>query len=144
MASRSERLRATKPETWAALPPTLRAARTSARRTIDRVLLRMASRSTYARLAMIGVPLALAAVLMAGWWFLAPVLVGCAWWWAPSSSGWEWLEATGRGIVATEWGYIGAGALAAFPTERLPVGLVWIAMPLALAACTGRAPSARS
>jgi hypothetical protein len=104
----------------------------------DLLALHVAQRQVRERRAMVAVPLALAASLMLGLWVLVPILVACAWWWAPSAWGWEWLEAVGRAVLTTEWGLIGGGALAAFPTARLGVLWVWIALPLALVGLTGR------
>jgi hypothetical protein len=101
-------------------------------------MLRLAQRKVRERRAMVTVPLALAASLMCGVWVLVPLLGACAWWWAPSAWGWEWLEAVGRGVLTTEWGLVGAGALAAFPTARLAVLCVWVALPLALVGLRGQ------
>ncbi len=99
---------------------------------LGRSLTVLATRPTRARLGMLGVPLAMVAVMMAGfWWAILPLTV-CAWWWSPSSWGWEWLVAVGRGLIALEWAYMGAGSLAAFPGQRLTVTAVWIGLPLAL------------
>jgi hypothetical protein len=140
MGARTERVRATHPTTWNTLPHVLRLWQRRAHRATDVALLRVASRRTQARLALTGVPLAVAASLMAGAWFLLPLLAACAWWWAPSTYGWEWLEAVGRGVLTTEWAFLGAGALATFPGERLAIGAVWIALPLAFVGCTGPRP----
>jgi hypothetical protein len=102
-------------------------------RSSERVMTAVATRPTRAHLAMLGLPLAITAALMAGQvWAVLP-LTGCAWWWAPCSWGWEWLDAVGRGVIATEWAYLGAGALGTFPDHRLAIGLIWRALPIALA-----------
>lgn len=93
----------------------------------------IASRRTRARLGMVGVPLAIAVALMsAQWWAILP-LTACAWWWAPHDWGWEWLGAVGRGVITTEWGYMGAGGLAFLPGDRLLVGAIWTGLPSLLA-----------
>jgi hypothetical protein len=105
---------------------------------LDRGLTMVATRPTRARLGMLGVPLAIVAALMSGqWWALLPLAL-CSWWWSPSSWGWEWLAATGRGLIATEWALLGAGSLAAFPGQRLTVGAAWVMLPVVLAACSTR------
>jgi hypothetical protein len=99
---------------------------------LDRVLMLLATRPTRGRLGMVGVPLAIVAVVLSGlWWAVLPLSV-CAWWWSPSSWGWEWLSAVGRGLVGVEWAYMGSGALAAFPNGRWAVAAVWAGFPAAL------------
>jgi len=136
---RTERLKVLVPRTWQlAAPGIVVGWRASVLRAVEVAMLRVAQRKVRERRAMVAVPLALAAALMAGMWVLVPVLIACAWWWAPSTWGWEWLEAVGRAVLTTEWGLVGAGALAAFPTARLGVLWVWIALPLALVGLTGK------
>jgi hypothetical protein len=130
-------VRASKPRSWTELPAVIAAWTARVRRDGNRLMLRVAQRRIRERRAMVSVPLALSAALIAGVWWLVPVLALCAWWWAPSGS-WEWLEALGRGAVTVEWALVGAGALAAFPAERLSVGAAWVALPLAFVTCTGR------
>jgi len=136
---RTMQVKVTVPSTWRGAAPGIVAdwrARMMNRR--DLLALHVARRQVRDRRATVAVPLALAASLMLGLWVLVPVLIACAWWWAPSASGWEWLEAVGRAVLTTEWGLVGAGALAAFPAARLGVLLVWIALPLALVGLRGR------
>jgi hypothetical protein len=98
-----------------------------------------AGRRTRARLGMLGVPLAVTAAILSAQWWSIPLLVAAAWWWAPRSWGWEWLVAIGRGLLGVEWAYLGAGSLAAFPSDRLIVGAVWAGLPAVLAAYSARA-----
>ena len=105
-----------------------------------RVLTTGATRQARARLSMLGVPLAIVAALMSGlWWATLPMVV-CAWWWTPHSRGWQWLNAVGRAAIGTEWAYMGASALAAFPDDRLAFGTVWAGLPgvLAIYAACGK------
>lgn len=135
---RTERLKVLVPRTWQVAGPGIVAGWRARRlRGVEVFMLRVAQRRVRERRAMVAVPLALAAALMAGVWVLVPVLVACAWWWAPSAWGWEWLEAVGRAVLTTEWGLVGGGALAAFPTSRLAVLWVWVALPLALVGLRG-------
>lgn len=91
------------------------------------------ARKPLARLAMIGVPLAMAAAMLtAQWWMLAP-LIACAWWWAPRTWGWEWLVAVQTGFVGAAWAELGAVALGTWPERRLLIGAVWIASAASLA-----------
>jgi len=98
-----------------------------------RLLATVASRRTRARLGMLTVPLAITASLITGlWWMVLPLTV-CAWWWAPQHTGWEWLGAIGRGLIAAEWVLVGSSALAAFPSERTVVETFWVLSILILA-----------
>lgn len=138
MGTRVERVKIAVPHTWKGAPGIVAGWRARLWRGVDVFMLCVAQRKVRERRAMVTVPLALAASLMSGLWVLVPALVACAWWWAPSSWGWEWLEAVGRGVLTTEWGLVGAGALAAFPTARLGVLWVWVALPVALIALRGQ------
>jgi hypothetical protein len=60
-------------------------------------------------------------------------LTVCAWWWAPQHTGWEWLGAIGRGLIAAEWVLVGSSALAAFPSARTVVETFWVLSILILA-----------
>jgi hypothetical protein len=136
---RTERLKVTVPSTWQLSAPGIIAGwHARVLRGVEVFMLRVAQRKVRERRAMVTVPLALAAALMTSLWLLVPLLIACAWWWAPSAWGWEWLEAVGRGVLTTEWGLVGGGALAAFPTARLAVLLAWVALPLALVALRGK------
>ena len=132
------RVKITVPCTWQGAPQIVADWHARLRRGVDLLMLRVAQRKVRERRAMVTVPLALAAALMAGSWVLVPPLIACAWWWAPSAWGWEWLEAVGRGVLTTEWGLVGAGALAAFPASRFAVLWVWVALPLALVGLRGQ------
>jgi hypothetical protein len=97
--------------------------RTHARSTLtdSRGVLLSASklRQTRARLAMLGVPLAITAGLMVGQsWTVIPLSV-CAWWWAPRYTGWEWVVALGRGLVGAAWASLVSSALVNFPAHML-------------------------
>jgi hypothetical protein len=112
--------------------------RTTVEGVYPRLSVTVASRRTRARLGMLGVPLAITAALMSGRWLCVLPLTACAWWWSPHNWGWEWLDAVGRGVIATEWAYMGAGALAFFPDERLMVGVIWAGLLAALAIFAAR------
>lgn len=109
--------------------------------TRHQVRARVDARQTRPRLASVAVPLAVAASLIAAqWWALLPLGV-CAWWWSPHRLGWEWLNAIGRAAIGTEWAYMGASALGAFPDDRLVIGVAWAGLPGAVAvyaACVKR------
>lgn len=88
-------------------------------------------RSSLPRLAMLGVPLGIAAALLSEHFLLAIPLAVCAWYWAPKGSVY-WLVALGRGIVTTEWAQLGATAFATYPGRWLSVGAAWASAPLLL------------
>lgn len=145
MGVRTLRVKVMVPRTWPGVPGVVGRWRARLWRGADVLMLRVAQRKVRERRAMVTVPLALAASLMLGLWVLVPVLVACAWWWAPSALGWEWVEAVGRAVLTTEWGLVGGGALAAFPSARLGVLWVWVALPLALVGLSGkRGPAERA
>ncbi len=82
--------------------------------------------------AMESVPLAIVATSLVGaWWAFLPLAL-CAWWWAERSFPWTWLVSVESGAFGTLWSYSGASALAEWPDRRALVGLVWIALPVAL------------
>jgi hypothetical protein len=97
--------------------------------TMTVVRLRLASAAiagpTRARLGMLGVPLAIAASLIAGLWWTGLPLAVCAWAWAPRDTGWEWVSAVGRGFIGAAWALLGSNAIARFPHDRLFVGALW-------------------
>jgi hypothetical protein len=86
-------------------------------------------RATRARLAMLGIPLAMAASVLAQQVWAVPPLAVCAWWWAPSDWAWYWLVALGRGLLTALWANVGASAFAAFPDDTMRVGILWAAWP---------------
>lgn len=93
------------------------------------------ARTTHARLAMLGAPLAITAVLLTQRWWCLPLLVLLAWWWAPRDSGWEWLIAVGRGLVTVEWVLVGTSAVARYRAHVLVVGALWTLGAAALGVC---------
>jgi hypothetical protein len=93
----------------------------------------LARRQSRPLVALVGIPLAMIAALLAQPLCTVPLVV-CAWWWAPHDWGWEWLVGVGRGLIGFEWAYMGASALAVFADNRLVVGAVWIAAPAMVSA----------
>jgi hypothetical protein len=116
-----------------ALPGDLREILRQVRAARSRLFTLAHSRAARPRLGMLGLPLALVAALVASQWWAVIPLVACAWWWAPRAWGWEWLVAVGRGLIGAEWAYIGASALAAFPGDRVALGVWWAGVPAAFA-----------
>lgn len=138
MATRTGLVRHNSPHTRAAVANPLDVLARVTESIRHHLLARISARRTRAHLGMLGVPLAIAVALMSGYWWAIFPLTACAWWWAPRDWGWEWLDAVGRGVIATEWAYMGAGALAFFPDDRLAVAVAWVALPAALAVYAAR------
>lgn len=84
--------------------------------------------------AMVSVPLAINATALLGMWWAFPVLCICAWWWADRAWPWTWLVAVESSAFGTLWAYSGANALAEFASARFLVAILWISLPLCLAA----------
>ena len=132
MATRAGRLRHAEAPTRSTHSDMVEMLRRASAATHVRVAHVVIARRERPRLAMVGIPLAVVAALLSDVWWALPVLVCGAWWWAPRDWGWEWLVAVGRGLIGLEWAYMGVGALAAFPADRLVVGFVWAGLPVAL------------
>jgi hypothetical protein len=66
-------------------------------------------------------------------WWLWPSLILCAWWWADRSFRWTWIVSIEQGAIGAQWAYLGAYALAAWPTQLVIVGTGWIGYALVLA-----------
>jgi hypothetical protein len=80
-------------------------------------------------LALIAVPLAMnASGLVHLWWLWVPLLVGAA----ASTPAWQWsfVLSFQLAVLGTEWAYVGATALAQWPTQRQFVGLTWAGVAL--------------
>lgn len=91
------------------------------------------NRRECAWLALIAVPLAMnASGLLQLWWLWLPLTVGagaCTPVWR-----WTWVVTLQLAILGTEWAFVGAAALTAWPTHRDVVGVVWVGTAIALAA----------
>jgi len=80
---------------------------------------------------LVAIPLAELATGLAGEWWTWPVLAVCAWACTPSWS-WLWLLSVELGFVGVMWAAVGTTAFAHLPNDRLLVGAIWAAFPLAL------------
>lgn len=67
-----------------------------------------------------------------GLWLTWPVLLAVVWGYMPGWR-WSWVLSLELGFVGVVWGFVGASYLAEYPHERMLVGAVWVAFPLALA-----------
>jgi hypothetical protein len=91
-----------------------------------------AARSDRPWLAVVAIPLAMVATVLAGEWWTVPPLLACAWWWSPRWQ-WTWVVACEQAMVGALWAYLGAINLASLPSHRLAVGAVWAGFAGALA-----------
>lgn len=83
-------------------------------------------------LGLVAVPLAETATGLLDLWWTWPVLLVVAWA-CMRSWHWLWLLSLELGFVGAIWAAVGVSALAHFPNDRLLVGALWAAFPLALA-----------
>lgn len=72
-----------------------------------------------------------AAALTENWWLWIPLTLGAAA--CTPNWHWSWVLSLELGLVGTEWTYVGATALATWPTRRPLIGVVWGGAALALA-----------
>ena len=85
----------------------------------------LGARRTRPRLALLGIPLAIVAALMANqWWAVLPLTI-CAWWWSQRDWAWYWLLALLRGIAGFAWATVGVSALSTWPDVDPVTGTVW-------------------
>jgi hypothetical protein len=83
-------------------------------------------------IGLVAIPLAMTATGLLNQWWTWPVLLACAWA-CTRSWRWLWLLSLELGFVGAMWAAVGAAALARLPNDRLLVGAIWAAFPLALA-----------
>jgi hypothetical protein len=88
-------------------------------------------------IGIVAVPLAMTATGLLGQWWSWPVLVIIAAA-ATRSWRWSWVLSIELGFVSTEWAFVGANALATWPSLLLPLGAVWAAFPTTLAVAVAR------
>jgi hypothetical protein len=106
-------------------------------RVIDSARATWSARGERLWLGLVAVPLAeLATGLLDAWWTW-PLLLICAWA-CMRSWRWLWLLSLELGFVGVMWAAVGATALAHLPNNRLLVGAIWTAFPLALAGTGAR------
>jgi hypothetical protein len=89
-------------------------------------------------LCLVALPLAILAVTLAGselpavLWLLVPLAL-FTWWWGSTEWAWTWLLGIMEACYGIEWAIIGSYCLAAFPHERILVGVLWAAYALGVA-----------
>ena len=94
----------------------------------------MWNRTAHPLVAMVAVPLMMTAAALVGVWWEWPMLIFCGWWYADRASRWTWILTIEAGAIGAQWAYIGATALATWPSHIELVGAVWIAYQLLIAA----------
>lgn len=100
---------------------------------LDAVITAWSERRERLTLALIAVPLAETAAGAAGVWWTWPAMLAGAWA-CTRTWHWTWLLSLELGAVGTMWAMVGVHVLATYPADRLLVGAIWAAVPLALAA----------
>lgn len=81
-------------------------------------------RSSRPWLGIVGIAIAVSAVLLTSVGVLLPLLVVCAWWWCPRER-FVWLLPLGAGLITVAWVTVGAGLMAILP--RPSADLLWMA-----------------
>ncbi len=81
---------------------------------------------------MVSIPIAMTATGLLGQWWSWPLLlmesvVATRTW------RWSWVVALELAFVGTQWAFVGASALASWPSLILPIGTLWAAFPAVLA-----------
>ena len=65
-------------------------------------------------------------------WLLVP-LVLLTWWWGSTEWPWTWVLGVMEGCFGVQWGVIGTYCLAAFPHDRIVLGVLWATYALGVA-----------
>lgn len=99
---------------------------------VDAVTCAWSARRERLWLGLVAIPLALTATGLVDAWSTWPALLLCAWACTPTWR-WLWVLSLELGFIGVTWAAIGVAALAHFANNRLLVGAIWTAFPLALA-----------
>lgn len=78
-------------------------------------------------LALVALPLAMTAAMCSLQLWLLPPLVLLCWYWGSEAGGWVWFLGIQEACFSVVWVFLGAATLAAFPQDRILVGIGWIA-----------------
>jgi hypothetical protein len=81
-------------------------------------------------LGLVGMALAVSAVLLTNDGLALPVLAVCAWWWCPRDR-FGWLLPLGTGILTVAWVSVGSGLITLLPLST--AGLLWTSWAAGLA-----------
>jgi hypothetical protein len=103
-----------------------------------KVISLLAARQDRPLLSLVVCPLAILAVTLTGsestavLWLLVP-LAAVTWWWGSTEWPWTWVLGVMEACHGIQWGVIGTYCLAAFPHDRILVGILWAAYALGVA-----------
>jgi hypothetical protein len=92
----------------------------------------VAARRDRPYLSLVALPLAILATTLEGsvspalLWLLVP-LVTFTWYWGSTEWSWTWVLGVMEAAYGVQWGVIGTYCLAAFPHDRIVVGILWAA-----------------
>lgn len=92
----------------------------------------LAARQDRPLLSLVACPLAILAVTLAGsespavLWLLVPLVI-LTWYWASTEWPWTWVLGVMEACYGVQWAVIGTYCLAAFPHDRILVGILWAA-----------------
>ena len=98
----------------------------------------LAARQDRPLLSLVACPLAILAVTLAGsespavLWLLVPLAI-LTWWWGSTEWPWTWVLGVMEACYGVQWAVIGTYCLAAFPHDRILVGILWAAYALVVA-----------
>ncbi len=98
----------------------------------------VAARRDRPYLCLVALPLAILAVTLAGselpavLWLLVPLAL-LTWWWGSTEWAWTWVLGIMEACYGIQWAIIGTYCLAAFPHDRIVVGILWAAYALGVA-----------
>ena len=92
----------------------------------------LAARQDRPLLSLVACPLAMVAVTLAGsespaiLWLLVPLVI-LTWWWGSTAWPWTWVLGVMEACYGVQWAVIGTYCVAAFPHDRIVVGVLWAA-----------------
>lgn len=59
-------------------------------------------------------------------WLLVPLVI-LTWWWGSTAWPWTWVLGVMEACYGVQWAVIGTYCVAAFPHDRIVVGVLWAA-----------------
>lgn len=90
----------------------------------------LAARQDRPLLSLVVCPLAILAATLRGsespgiLWLLVPLAI-LTWWWGSTEWPWTWLLGVMEAAFGIQWAMLGTYCLAAFPHDRILVGILW-------------------
>jgi hypothetical protein len=92
----------------------------------------LAARQDRPLLSLVACPLAILAVTLTGsespavLWLLVPLVI-LTWYWGSTEWPWTWVLGVMEACYGVQWAVIGTYCVAAFPHDRIVVGVLWAA-----------------